>query len=983
MIAVSRRTMAAPTFVLISTAALALFVVGSRGVALTARAQVGESASIWIEGEDAVRSTFNQHGWYSGDGVRTDLFSPGTPGGRAGEWLAHYSTGGATAEAEYTLDVGVADSYTMWIRASAYQVRMWYRLDGGPGIDIDMESDRREYLNLIAPGIDIRFLAWIRVAELDLDASAHSLTIGVEGHPGRRGGSEVHGGIDALALTNTDWGPSGALQPRVRELPAGPDDWFPLTIPDNDAAVGSVTDASGLLHRPAGSKGPVRREGDDLVFGDGSPARFWGVNAHPPATEALMEAQADFLARHGINLVRLHPVQSVAGLLVLDPSSGERRLEPALLETLDLWFSILKSRGIYVAFSPFYPHVITEDDGYDPALFAELPDASTWYLPPGMSGKSSSGVVNIVPQLQDAEWDWLRQLLLHENAHTGIRYVNDPALATIEVHNEDSIFWHAPLNDLESGALPLHRSFVQREWAAWLQERYLSDADLLGAWGSAGSGSRPGDSLSNESMGIYGAWEMTADGPSRNLAEAARMGDFIHFLAERQREYFDRRGGRLRELGFEGVTISTAWQAGGAAAHLANVWTDESLDMIDRHRYFGGGEGGHNVRAGTVNAGSHLSRPGSGILGRGLEQVAERAFMLSEWNQNAPNEWKAEIAPLVAFYGFGLNGWDASTHFSADTAVRMGTGWPDERSYVTETPHYIGQFPVLARSILRGDISEGDVVAARRLRPRDIFLGIDALSHWTPSGGWAGESSDGGTLDTPSEVLAIGKVTLEIGDDVGRSERSDWDALWDRETGLIRSTTEELVWDSSDRIVTVDSPRTQGVIGFAGGKSFSLSDVEMRVETGFVSILVTSLDDRPIDASRHLLITAMARDRQTGARYSADGTRLENVGGPPLLMEPVKAQIRISGFTSPINARPLDALGVPQGNLVEASDEGWLTIDGRYRAFSYDVRRIIDPAPPTPTIVSSPTGGPLPTPESTAPTGERWRLALPLLEKGR
>ena len=59
---------------------------------------------------------------------------------------------------------------------------------------------------------------------------------------------------------------------------------------------------------------------------------------------------------------------------------------------------------------------------------------------------------------------------------------------------------------------------------------------------------------------------------------------------------------------------------------------------------------------------------------------------------------KREIAPLFAFYGMGLQGWDASYHFAAN-GPRIGDGWPHLGSYVSDTPHYIGQFPALAFAI--------------------------------------------------------------------------------------------------------------------------------------------------------------------------------------------------------------------------------------------------------------------------------------------
>ena len=107
--------------------------------------------------------------------------------------------------------------------------------------------------------------------------------------------------------------------------------------------------------------------------------------------------------------------------------------------------------------------------------------------------------------------------------------------------------------------------------------------------------------------------------------------------------------------------------------------------MIDRHNYFGGGDGGHGIKDGKVNNETHLTQPGSGLLSMGLYQVEDRPFACTEWTQLPPNQWKAEAAPLIAFYGMGLQGWDASYHFTSSRA-RPGDGWPDLNSYVTDTP---------------------------------------------------------------------------------------------------------------------------------------------------------------------------------------------------------------------------------------------------------------------------------------------------------
>ena len=149
--------------------------------------------------------------------------------------------------------------------------------------------------------------------------------------------------------------------------------------------------------------------------------------------------------------------------------------------------------------------------------------------------------------------------------------------------------------------------------------------------------------------------------------------------------------------------------------------------------------------------------------------------------------------------------------------------------------------------------------------------------------------------------------------------------------------TGELEWNYGDRIVRVLAPKTQAVIGFAGGRTIELPAVTVEVATPFVSLIFTPLDDRPLTSSRHVLITAMARDRQDGTEYSADRTRLVRAGTPPLFLEPVRARIAFAG-EAPKAVEALDIHGVPAGRRVPVED-GAFAIDGRYRACYYQVKR--------------------------------------------
>ena len=133
-------------------------------------------------------------------------------------------------------------------------------------------------------------------------------------------------------------------------------------------------------------------------------------------------------------------------------------------------------------------------------------------------------------------------------------------------------------------------------------------------------------------------------------------------------------------------------------------------------------------------------------------------------------------------------------------------------------------------------------------------------------------------------------------------------------------------------LTSVQTPKSQAVIGRAGSSAFNLPGVVVNFKTPFVSTFFTPLDDRSLAQSRHILITALAQGRQTGTRYSADGTRLEATDTAPLLLEPVQATIKFVG-TKPVSVTACDHYGLPMtGKSVAIGPDGSFAIDGTRRA---------------------------------------------------
>lgn len=819
---------------------------------------LGWAESVWVEGEDATSSSFNEHSWYRA--VNMDLLSPGTPGGAEGDWLAHFANNSTPVEA--TWDVSVADGgeYVLWVRSASYRVSAWAQIDSEDPIELDLDATARETLNLIYPSIDVRFLSWTRAGTVSLAPGAHQLTVGLEPHSAW-GGGQIYGGVDAFVLINDGRAPSGAElpEPEPEAAEPAPEDWFaffPGDPPQDWGDSVAAWPASPITQR-------VVADGDQLTLEDGSPVKLWGTNSRPPLRDDLIEQQAAMYAAMGINIVRLHSVFSLLG----DPVDADA------LDRLDRWFAALKAHGIYTQWSVFYPLTIGADDGY--SLYSEL------------SGGSTSGVVTVSEDLQALEWAYLQALLAHENPYTKTTYAEDPALAVIEIRNEDSVFWHAPLNTLMSGAMPLHEAALEADWRDWLIAEYGDNDGLAAAWGD---GLRSSDDLTGDGLNGYGAWELAADGPS-NTDEVARAGDWIRFLAQRQREGYEARFALMRDAGYDGLTITTAWKSGGAAAELANLWTDTAGDVIDRHTYWGGGAGEHQIATGEISTDALLADPAESFLATSGPLPEGQPFLHSEWTSKPPNEHTFEAAPLYALYGMGLHGWDGSLHFSASTRAWIDGGWPGLSSYVSETPHYMGQYFALSRAVREQHITEAPPAARLSIADAALFGGTDARP------------------DLDERLAALGPVVVAF-EEGGSDTVIDADAFDDG----AYLTSQELSWKPGAHM-RISAEGTQGVVGTELAGTHTLPDVSIDLSSEQGSLLLTALDGAPLSESAAVLVTAMGRAIQTGAAYSSDRATLEAVGGPPLLLEPVQAQLTFG--RTPLSVSALDVYGVPQRELTD------------------------------------------------------------------
>jgi hypothetical protein len=164
------------------------------------------------------------------------------------------------------------------------------------------------------------------------------------------------------------------------------------------------------------------------------------------------------------------------------------------------------------------------------------------------------------------------------------------------------------------------------------------------------------------------------------------------------------------------------------------------------------------------------------------------------------------------------------------------------------------------------------------------------------------------------------------------TETPVFDLKPDLQDGTIVASTGQLRWYEGDGeptagYFTMDTDGTQAVVGFADGQRCRLGDVTIEPQGRFAALYVSAHDkDGTLSADQRLLVVAMARARNTGMRFNAEENQLEERGGPPILLEPVKARLVLRRSGSP-RVHLLDHDGRRTGASLPV-ENGAFAIDG-------------------------------------------------------
>ncbi|MDX2111433.1 MAG: carbohydrate binding domain-containing protein [Verrucomicrobiota bacterium] len=249
--------------------------------------------------------------------------------------------------------------------------------------------------------------------------------------------------------------------------------FIPFVLPYDDASESPASFTTDVI-KPAGSEGRLVTTPDGHFAVGGKRLRLFGVNIgassnFPSATDA--RAISGRLAKFGFNSVRFHHLDQSWGTPgLIDYAAGDSRsLDAISLDRFDTLTARLKEQGIFWNINLLVSRRFSPADGLPAAI-----DQLNW--------KQQQSVGMIRQDMRALQKEYASQLLEHVNPYTGQTYASDPALAIVEIMNENGLIhsWY----DGTLNAWPQEfANDLALLWNQWLQQRHTSHAALLAAWG--------------------------------------------------------------------------------------------------------------------------------------------------------------------------------------------------------------------------------------------------------------------------------------------------------------------------------------------------------------------------------------------------------------------------------------------------------------------------------------------------------------------
>jgi hypothetical protein len=633
---------------------------------------------------------------------------------------------------------------------------------------------------------------------------------------------------------------------------------IPYTLPWDDMPV----DLSFVYakERPAGRHGFMKVDGDRFVFEDGTPARFWGTCFNSAQCFPSHEHSAKLAKRLGKVGVNIVRFHQMDAEWST-PNIFQFTRGENKPNTLS-FDPVSMDRLDYLIYSLKKEGVYIHMDLLTYRRFKEGDGLKDAYL----LDDSAKPYSTFNRKLIDLQKRFNYDIWTHINPYTGLAYKDDPAIVLVEITNECDLF-------TQKVTLEPYRSELEAMYRIWAGNRKIKI---------------PKDKVDFSK-------------PDKTMLEF-----FIDVTSDYYREMIT----HMRETGVKIPVTGSNWTRG-----VAFLSSQLVTDYTDSHAYTSGGGGWRDINGRFGNK-PNLGTTANMLPALAFNRVSGKPFFVSEWDNPWPNEWRAESSLLMASAG-SLQGWSGfaihTYRYSLDEDVDM-IGKPitsrsiGNRAYrggVFDTfndPAKFGLFYHAALIMRRRDIKPStkttlikmdDITAGPNIKALQLTPEQNRVEMIVP-----GVTAKGTAISPETEVVNVAN-------------------------GEVTSDTRELYRNLKKQIGWIDSPMTKAVYGFVGKEGIiQLTDMKVNVKTDFATVAISSLTDEPLKNSSNMLLTAVGRADNTGAKYNRERNLQIDPGHGPVQVEIIEAAVEIETNKSNLRVFSVNPQGFIIGYIPSSYKDG-------------------------------------------------------------
>lgn len=660
--------------------------------------------------------------------------------------------------------------------------------------------------------------------------------------------------------------------------------WFPFYIPWNYGE-GSRIDMSFLLDAPSGKHGFLTVKDGHFYFEDGKRARFWGINIHSDRacfpTHSQAEDIAKRLAQLGCNIVRMHFLDYEAPAGVIDTRyKDSQHFSDSQMERLDYFIYQLKQNGIYTCFDVLGLGARRFKAGDGVPAFKSM-------------SRGARGISFFNKQIIELSKKFAFDFLTHVNPYTGNSYLNEPAIAMVEMTNENTLFLKSSYRHFP----PYYKKEIQLLWEEWLKAKNKEVA-----WGNK------------------------------------RWSDDKEFLFELQDQYQKAMYKYLRSIG---VKVPIA--ASNVPYDNLTLLTDSQMDFVDIHVYWDLSDKLDRIHNRPLIKQNHLN-PRTLINTMAIAKVHNKPLVFTEWGSLWPNDWRAVDILSTASYA-RLNDWDALFLYAYNGGWGMSWDNLEERLYygtvVFNDPAKMGLFPLASLIFLRGDVSQASNTYTVSYNVKDLFDIKDTYK-------------DRSRIAGIPYISRLEKRFYEAKSENTGAE-TNYPTLKELSTedGEVVSDTGEVVRNSEKGIFILKTPRMFSFSGFVGeGKTEEFNGVRFYSDASFATFTITSLDGQDISTAGHLLLAVVGRVRNKGQKFTPHITKaiddldrdvyVISTGSGPILVESIEGEIFLKKTrrNEALKVFVLDEKGIRKSEIPVVTDNEGFSFKIPGDTIYYEILRI-------------------------------------------